>query len=126
MEALAREGKIDYVEFKNEDGLWWGDLVWMFDDGNVGVVATNQNDPSGPEHAFVLKCDALSEVDGVVWCNVRAQLIKEGFDRHKYTEDPNNKPMETTVRIFLKHHDTAIWFLFIALLFYALWTKFKK
>ena len=126
MEALAREGKIDYVEFTNEDGKWWGDIIWMFDDGNVGVLATNQNEPNGPDMPFVLKCNELSAVDGVVWCDVMVQLIKEDYTKHTYTEDDQDKPMHTTVQIFLKRHDQAIWFLLIAVLFYALWRQFKK
>ena len=126
MQELARDGEIDYVEFHNEDGNWWGDIVWMFKDGNVGVLATNQNEPDVGPTAFVLKCDPLSELDNVVWCDVVVQEIKMPYNRDTYEVDPGNKPMNTSVRIFIKHHVKAIWFLLLSILFYGMYRRFKK
>ena len=125
MEALARDGKIDHIEFHNEDGNWWGEIVWMYNDGHVGVLAKNISDPnysSAETVAFVLKCEPVNLFEGIMYCDAVVQQVLGNWQEDTYTEDPGNKPMHTQIQIVLKH-EIGLWILFGVLFGFAVYKK---
>ena len=127
MEQLARDGKIAYLEFVNEDGLWWTRDVWMFNNSNVGALMNKANDLSVADEPFVIECAALKYVNGIYYCDATVQPIKKPYNRETYERNPTYKKMETSVRIEVKQQygvvlltiltGAALWFI---------WRQFKK
>ena len=118
MQKLAKDGKIGYLEFVNEDGLWWTRDVWMFGDSNIGGLMNKVNDLSVSHQPFVIECAELQYVNGIYYCEAQVQPVKEPYNRETYDRNPAYKMMETSVRIEVKQRyggvllaGLAIWFL---------------
>ncbi len=127
MEKLARDGNIEYLEFHNEDGLWWSEDVWMFNNSNVGALMHKTNDLSISNQPFVIECKELQYVNGVYYCDASVQPIKKPYNRKTYERDPAYKSMETSVRITVRRPYGGVIFAGVAILILVFrLTHFKK
>ncbi len=127
MEQLAKDGRIVYLEFFNEDGMWWSDDVWMFGDSNVGALMHKTNDLSISDEPFVIECAELKHVNGVYYCEATVQPIKTPYNRKTYERNPAYKSMETSVRIEVKRPYGGVILVGVAgLAVLIIWRQFKK
>ena len=124
MEQLARDGRIVYLEFDNEDGTWFTEDVWMFGDSEVGALMRKKNDLGISEEPFVIECAELKYMDGIYYCNATVQPIKTPYNRKTYERNPAYKSMETSVRIEVKRPYGGVILLGLASL--IIWRQFKK
>ena len=126
MNALARDNKIKYLEFHNEDGIWFTKDVWMYDNANIGALMHKANDLEIAAQPFVIECSELQYINGVYYCDASVQPVETPYNRKTYERDPAYKSMETSVRFTLKESGGGVGVILGGLAIGFIWWQFKK
>lgn len=100
MEQLIGNHRIAFVEFTTQDGEWIGDSLWMFNDGEVGVLAKLKD--TDITRQFVVHVEPKKQIGKLVWSDVLVKKVLGIEPSGVYKLDPKSHSSSTTMRYHTK------------------------